>query len=229
MFNPQVYENSRADGIGVLEVVGNEAPQQFVPLQRTELRGTLVGPLADLRLIQVFGYSRAVCDQVLAAVYRFPLPGDAAVSGVTVRFGDVEIVAELKAREQAEADYAEAKRTGRQAALATREAPNVFTLQVTGIQPDQEIVVETAFVQLARVEGTNWSLRIPLTTPPRYVRPDELNSRHAQGQPLAVLRDPGHRFALDVTVHGAANVTSPTHALAVTGEEDQCRMHLSTM
>lgn len=228
MFNPQIYENSRADGIGVLEVAGaTEQPQRrFVPLKRTELHGAVVGPLADLRLRQVFGYARTVCEQVLEAVYRFPLPGDAAVSGVTVRFGDVEIEAELKAREQAEADYAAAKKAGRQATLTTRESPNVFTLQVAGIQPDQDIVVETRFVQLARVEGAAWTLRIPLTTPPRYVRADELNSRGAQGQPLALLRDPGHRFVLDLTVHGAATITSSTHLLAITHAGNEQRVQL---
>ncbi|MFN8492690.1 MAG: VIT domain-containing protein [Caldilineaceae bacterium] len=228
MFNPQIYENSRADGIGVLEVVGDGDQPRFVPLKQTILTGALVGPLADLRLRQVFGYARTVCDQVLEAVYRFPLPGDAAVSGVTVRFGEVEIVAELKAREQAEAAYAEAKQAGRQATLTTRESPNVFTLQVAGIQPDQDIVVETSFVQLARVEGAAWTIRVPLTTPPRYVRSDELNSRHAQGQPLAVLRDPGHRFALDIIVHNAATVTSPTHALAVNPVGDEQRVQLQS-
>ena len=169
MFNPRTFENSRPDGIAVLEVAGDE-PGRFVPLKRTELRGEIAGPLAALRLTQVFGYSRDASARVLEAVYRFPLPGDAAVTGVRVRFGDVEIVAELKERETAQSDYDEAKREGRQAALVTRETPDVFTLQVAGIQPDQEIVVETSYVQLARVEGEEWSLRVPLTTSPRFVR-----------------------------------------------------------
>ncbi len=228
MFNPQIYENSRTDGIGVLEIVGDDAkaPLQFVPLQRSELTGVIAGPLADFRLRQVFGYRRAECDRVLEAVYRFPLPGDAAVTSVLVRFGDVEIVAELKARTTAEKEYVEAKKTGRQAALATRESPDVFTLQIAGLQPDQSVVVETSFIQLARAEGTGWSTRIPLTTPPRYVRSDEINSRHAQGQPLALLRDPGHRFALDITLQGAEKVTSTTHALAVIADADQLRVRL---
>ncbi|CAN5740935.1 hypothetical protein BH10CHL1_BH10CHL1_27360 [soil metagenome] len=222
MFNPQVYENSRTDGIGVLEVVSDDikTPPQFVPLQRSELTGAIVGPLGNFRLRQVFGYRRDVCDRVLEAVYRFPLPGDAAVTGVVVRFGDVEIVAELKARAAAEKAYTEAKKNKRQAALATRESPDVFTLQIAGLQPDQEVVVETAFIQLARAEGAGWTARIPLTTPPRYVRSDEVNSRHAQGQPLALLRDPGHRFALDITLQGVEQVTSPTHALTVTPDAD---------
>jgi len=114
MLNPAVYENSRPDGIPVLEIVegaptGGAQRRLFVPLKRTELFGGVAGPLASLRLVQRFGYTREQCDKVLEAVYRFPLPGDAAVNGVTVRFGEVEIRAELKEREQAEADYEEAE------------------------------------------------------------------------------------------------------------------------
>ncbi len=231
MFNPRTFANSRPDGIGAMEIIGEgdnqpNQPRLFVPLKRTELSGEITGPLASLRLTQIYGYSKEQCDRTLEAVYRFPLPGDAAVTGARVSFGDVEIVAELKERGQAETDYEEAARTGRQAALATRESPDVFTLRVAGIQPDQEIKVETYYVQLARVEGAGWSLRIPLTTAPRYVREDELASRHAQGQPLALLRDPGHRFALDIVAHGASTVESGTHQLATSEENGAVRARL---
>lgn len=218
MFNRSGFWNSRPGGVAVLEVAG-PGPRRFVPLRRTELRGEIAGPLAALRLTHRYGYSREECAEVLEAVYRFPLPGDAAVTGVTVRFGEVEIAAELEERELAEAAYGEAKAQGFQAALATREAPDVFTLRVAGIQPDQEVTVETRYVQLARAEGADWALRVPLTIGPRYVREDEEGARQAEGQPLALARDPGHRFALDLTIREAGAVRSPTHALAVGGDD----------
>src|SRR5262245_27112343 len=228
MFNPKTFANSRPDGIGAMEIIGETGNQpdqsrRFVPLKRTELSGEITGPLASLRLTQIYGYSKEQCDKTLEAVYRFPLPGDAAVTGVRVSFGEVEIVAELKELEQAETDYEEAMRTGRQAALTTPESPDVFTLRVAGIQPDQEIKVETRYIQLARPEGGGWSLRIPLTTAPRYVRGNELASRHAQGQPLALLRDPEHRFVLDIIVCGASTVESRTHELATSEENGAVR------
>ncbi len=231
MFSPRAYENSRPDGIGVLEVVKeaggeNEGPRLFVPLKRTELHGEVVGPLAALRLVQVYCYTHSQCNQVLEASYRFPLPGDAAVTQVRVLFGKAEIVAQLKERQAAESGYSEAKALGKQAALATRESPDVFTLQVAGLQPDQDVTVETSYVQLARSQGAGWSMRVPLTTAPRYVRSDELTSRHAHGQPLSVLRDPGHRFRLDVTVHGARSVESPTHKLSLAPEQGAVRAQL---
>jgi hypothetical protein len=62
MFNPTASENSRHDGIGVLEIVSHyeRAPSQthlFVPLKRAELRGGAVGPLAALQLTQVYGHA----------------------------------------------------------------------------------------------------------------------------------------------------------------------------
>src|SRR5438874_1258858 len=103
MFNRTAYENSRPDGFGVLEVAAEgpakmEPSRRFIPLKRTELSGAIAGPLASLRLTQRFGYSREQCDRTLEALYRFPLPGDAAVTAVTVGFGEVEIRASLKAR-----------------------------------------------------------------------------------------------------------------------------------
>lgn len=226
MFNPRAFENSRSDGIPVLEIVngkppGADEPHLFVPLKRTELKGQIVGPLAALRLIQTYGYTAAQSDKALEALYRFPLPGDAAVTSVRVRFGDVEIRTQLKERRQAEGEYVEAKHTGQQALLATRESPDVFTLRVAGLRPDQDIVVETEYVQLARTEGAGWSLRIPLTTAPRYLRSDELTSRHAQGEPLLLLRDPGHRFRLDLTLHEASTVQSSTHKIDVRQESNR--------
>lgn len=231
MFNPNSFANSRPDGIGVLEIVEDNQQESerlrlFVPLKRTELNGEIPGPLASLRLTQIYGFSADQCKKTLEAVYRFPLPGNAAVTKVRVCFGAVEIKAELKERAQAEGEYEEAKRAGRQAALATRESPDVFTLRVAGIQPDQEIKVETSYVQLARAEGAGWSLRIPLTTAPRYVRSDEITARHAQGQPLALLRDPGHRFALDLSLRGASAVESHTHSLNTIQADDGIRVTL---
>ena len=234
MFNRQIYENSRPDGVGLLEVVGQGEGQEerlFVPLKRTELRGEINGPLAALRLVHTYGYSREQCDQVLEAVYRFPLPGDAAVTEVRVAFGQVEIVTELKEREQAESEYEEAAEQGKQAALLARESADVFTLRVAGLQPDQPVVVETTYVQLARAHGdeAGWQLRVPLTTAPRYVREDEAGSRPAQGQPLALLRDPGHRFSLDVLFRDVGEVASPTHRLDAlpegSGYDRRVRLH----
>lgn len=86
MFNPTAYEDSGLEGIGVLEViataptpeVGPAEPSAvpltrlFVPLRLTALSGDLAGPIASLRLIQVFGFSQRQSSAVFEVAYRFP-------------------------------------------------------------------------------------------------------------------------------------------------------------
>ena len=230
MLNRVMYENSGSEGHPVLEIIPAEPrkmERQFVPLKRTTLQGSVVGPLASLLLAQHFGFTRQQSDKVIEAVYRFPLPGDAAVTGVWVRFGATEIRTDLRERQAAEEAYEQAKVEGHQAALLTRESPDVFTLHVAGIRPDEDVTVETHLVQLPRPEGDVWTLRIPLTTAPRYVRSDERGGRHAHGQPLLSMRDPGHRFTLDLTMRGVEAIASPSHTLAVTPTATGLRVRLA--
>lgn len=237
MLNKVAYENSQNYGIGVLEIV--EWPQGKMPkgqnaepklifalLKKTELSGDITGPMASLCLTQTYRFSREQCDKVLEARYRFPIPGDAAVTGVKVKFGEIEMQTELKDRNTAKEEYKEAKREGKQAVMVTRESPDVFTICIAGVKPDEDIEVETNYVQVASAEGIGWSIRIPLTTSPRYVRKDEFSSRHAQGQPLAVLRDPGHRFSMDLRLFGAATIASPSHKLDVAFENGRMNIKL---
>src|SRR5207302_276264 len=145
-----MVDNARRDHVPVLEILPDtEHPVRiaFVPLCETSLGGVIEGPLASLVLRQRFGYRRSECDRVLEARYRFPLPGDAAVTGVKIAFGEIVVETSLVPRAEAEAEYAAARQQGRQAALTTRESADVFTLQVTGLQPDQDVMVETCFLQ----------------------------------------------------------------------------------
>ncbi len=215
MFATSRYENSRSAGFATLQIVRGEpgAERLFVPLRRTELGGEIAGPFASLTLTHTYRFDSNMLPRPIEALYRFPLPGDAAVQGVTVRFGEVEIATELQPRNIAEQTYEEAKEEAQQAALLTRESPDVFTLAVAGIQPDTDVTITTRFALYCQAEDDGWSLRLPLTTAPRFSREDERDTRAAQGQPLAVLRDPGHRFALDVTIRDVQNVRSFTHLL----------------
>lgn len=219
MFNPQWFTNSRIDGIAVLEFfIAGDTTRKFVPLKTTHLEGSILGPFAHFTLTHTFHFSRDQCSHTIEALYRFPLPGDAAVMGVMVTFGTTVIEATLKAREKAETEYEDAKKEGKSAAILTWEMSNVFTLKVAGIAPDDDVIVKTNYVQIGEPEGTGFMFRIPLTTAPRYVRADERKSRSSDAQPMAVLRYPGHRFSLEISAEGDATLSSSSHSLTRTGK-----------
>lgn len=212
MFNPKFYENSLGDGFPVMQAEVDNV-NIFVPLKKTELAGDVHGPLAKFTLTQIFSYSKSQLDKIIEAKYRFPLPGDAAILGVTISFGDVEIAAQLKQKEKAKQEYEQAKTEGKQAVMTVRESIDVFTLNVAGIKPDEDVKVQTTYVQMARPDFENWTLRVPLTTVPRFCSKATQNSKGGDEQPLSVMRDPQHRFTAKISMFGAAEISSSSHTL----------------
>ena len=136
VFDLGMFDNARRNDAACLQIVPDKEHgvlDGFVPLRKTALSGSVAGPLARLRLVQLFSYTTSECARVLEATYRFPLPGDCAVTSVRVQFGDVVVATKLADRTEAERQYASARQEGRQAALATRESADVFTLQLAGL------------------------------------------------------------------------------------------------
>ena len=107
-FNLSRYDNSPPGGVPCMEVLPDSRAKhrlRFVPLKESRLVGGIEGPLADLSLSQKYSFTKKQSSKPLEVLYRFPLPGDAAVKGASVRFGDVEIKTSLKEREEAETEY----------------------------------------------------------------------------------------------------------------------------
>ena len=127
VLSAQRFDNSRGGGCSTLEVretsrKGRKTSEpRPVPLKETSVTGSVQGPLASLVLNQLFDCSFLKEGTAAEAVYRFPLPGDALVRGVTVTFGKVRIATRLAEREEAQEEYDDAVEKGRQAALVTRE------------------------------------------------------------------------------------------------------------
>jgi hypothetical protein len=49
--------------------------------------------------------------------------------------------------------YQGSKRRGHQAVLTTRDAPDIFTLRVATIRPDEEGIIGTSYIHLAQAEA----------------------------------------------------------------------------
>lgn len=227
IFNSVLYENSMPEGMGVLEIVDSDANKHrlFIPLTRTELSGTITGPLASFTLTQVFSYPSSSFNHPIEAVYRFPLPGDAHITGAEVSFGKEILKTSLKEREDAKDEYHQAFEKGRRGVLLTRETPDIFTLHLTGIEPDQPVKVTIQFLQYGAADNTDISFRIPLTLAPRYIRDDERFLGQRNADPLLMLIDPGHTFRLSLTVFGM-KVSCQTHTIFIQEEGDITRITL---
>lgn len=192
----------------------------------TQVTMTVSGMLNRVIVRQVF--SNPTSDW-LDGQYRFPLPTNAAIDGLTMKLGDRVVKGIIQPKEQAKRTFTNAKASGRKASLLEQQRPNIFTTSVANLAPNEKLVVEISYQELVTFEGGRYSLRYPMTITPRYYPPgsralqmdgnvnrllpaleadseSKSESKLAHGISLEVLLRPG--FVID-------SVDSPYHKVSV--------------
>jgi Ca-activated chloride channel family protein len=156
---PNVIEEDT--GFGALST-----PRGNLPLTEIAVRAGITGLAAGVEVTQGF---HNPYDEPLEATYVFPLPSRAAVTGMRMEAAGRVVVAQLKERAQARADYEQALAEGRRASIAEEERPEVFTLRVGNIVPGEQVTVRLSLVQPLPYEDGEATFRFPLVVAPRYV------------------------------------------------------------
>jgi Ca-activated chloride channel homolog len=135
------------------------------PPLSTEIRVSIAGVVARVSMVQSFANAGGDFTE---AVYALPLPDDAAVDRLTMRVGERVIEGEIREREQAEHVYNAARDAGQHASLVRQNAPNLFTTAVANIAPGEAIEITIEYLQTARYDNGEFSLRVPMTYTQRY-------------------------------------------------------------
>lgn len=99
----------------------------------------------------------------------FPLPDTAAVDHLRMKVGDRTITGEIRERAEAKRRYDQAKQEGTRASLVEQERPNVFTVSIANIAPQDRITVEIEYQETVRYDQGVFSLRFPMVVGPRYI------------------------------------------------------------
>ncbi|MFA4872207.1 MAG: VIT domain-containing protein, partial [Patescibacteria group bacterium] len=146
------------------EVMENKIPT--LPLRQINFRATVNGVFARVRCIQEFEND---ADHPVEAVYTFPLPDEATVTACQMRIGKRKVEAVLKERAEARKEYDEAILAGHHGALLEQQRPNIFTMNVGGIEPGEKINVEVDYVQRVPWQAGGGRFRIPLVVAPRFI------------------------------------------------------------
>jgi Ca-activated chloride channel family protein len=137
-----------------------------LPLESVDVAADVSGLIAGVEVTQGF---RNPFDVTLEATYVFPLPDRAAVTGFRMEADDRVIEGLLKERGQARADYDQALREGRRAAIAEEDRPDVFTIRVGNILPGESVSVRLTMSQPLPYEDGAATFRFPLVVAPRYI------------------------------------------------------------
>jgi len=203
---------------------------EAIPLLGVAVRAEIAGPFTRVVARQRYRNQGA---KPIEAVYVFPAPEKAAVTGLVIETGGRRIVGTVKEKEEAFELYDEALAAGHGAVLLDQHRPNVFQASVGNLEPGQEMVVELAWVMELGWEGEALRFVLPTTVAPRYAPAED---RVGVGQSEAEKLNPptafevpyGLHFAAEVEVPGGlAGIESPSHPLRWTPRGEGATVELS--
>jgi Ca-activated chloride channel family protein len=192
-----------------------------LPLTFTELRSSITGMVADVKVIQKFHND---LDKNIEAVYIFPLPSESAVHSLEIKINERTIKSEIKEKEEAKRVYEQAKNEMKQGALLEQERPNLFTMSVANIEPGQEIFVTLEYYETIAYEDGEYKFVFPMTVTPRY-NPQSVTDRERISP---TFQSPDRTREINIFIDLDAGftigeVTSPTHLLYIQEKDEHIR------
>lgn len=186
-----------------------------LPLQGTNVRVEVTGPLAEVTVQQSFTNPLA---EAIEATYQFPIPHGAAVYQMRFEVGGRTVENVVKELEEARADFARARAEGKRASLLEQQKPNLFSMALTHIQPGETIRVTMAYFELLEFEEGRYRWTFPMVAGDRNRGKEPIGDAQA----LHARRLASQQRATDIDLKvelgdAEAFPESPTHHLQVDG------------
>ncbi|MBT6430830.1 MAG: marine proteobacterial sortase target protein, partial [Rhodospirillaceae bacterium] len=162
---PSVRPGDMGAGSLLLRGVGEEAYRAAL-VQKTEAEIEVSGLITRAVVRQTFENHSTIH---MEGIYVFPLPNGAAVDGLRLVVGERVIEGRIEERKKAQAQFAQAKRQGKRAAMVEAERPNIFTTSVANIAPGETVRVEIRYQQTLTYKNDELRLRFPMVVGPRFI------------------------------------------------------------
>jgi Ca-activated chloride channel family protein len=194
-------------------VKGDPSVDQL-PLKDTRVEIAVSGVIADVTVVQTY---QNIGARPINATYVFPASTRAAVYGMQMRIGDDLIVARIKEREQAKQEFETAKKQGKSASLLEQDRPNVFTMNLANLMPQEQVEIELRYTELLVPTDGVYEVVYPTVVGPRYASEKEsengrelvetpythegelpastlhISARISAGLPIVELKCPSHK------------------------------------
>src|SRR5262245_8923580 len=172
-----------------------------LPLKDTNVQIDVSGVIADVKVRQTY---RNEGTRPLNARYVFPASTRAAVHGMTMQVGEQRIRAKIRERVQAQREFQAARKAGKSAALLEQQRPNVFTMNVANVLPQDEIRVELHYSELLVPTDGTYEFVYPTVVGPRYSKETEKtageDSRWLKSPYLHAGEAPTYTFNIETSI-----------------------------
>jgi Ca-activated chloride channel family protein len=206
-----------------------------IPLRAVEMIGEVVGGTLCMKLRQRYENTE---QEPLEALYTFPVPSEATLTGFVMECGERRLEATVKEREEAFDAYHDALSAGDGAALLDQERPNVFSVSVGNLLPGETTVIEVQYVQRLHANEGGLRLVLPTLVAPRYIPGIPAGDRTAHGGADPTSRVPDadrisptigpadYSVSLQLSLPGTAEraLHSPSHRLSTVVTQQEVRV-----
>ena len=170
-----------------------------LPLKGTQVDIAVSGVIADVRVVQTY---RNEGSRPINASYIFPASTRAAVYAMRMKIRDQVIVAKIKEKEAAKQEFDKAKQEGKSASLLEQNRPNVFSMSLANIMPQDQVEIELRYTELLVPTDGTYEVVYPTVVGPRYSSQTEGNAPKDDG------------FVKNPYLHQGSKPTSTLHISA---------------
>jgi Ca-activated chloride channel family protein len=146
-------------------VVKGDPSVDHLPLKDTHVEIAVSGVIADVKVLQTY---RNEGSRPINASYVFPASTRAAVYAMRMRIGDQVVVARIKEREAAKQEFETAKKEGKSSSLLEQNRPNVFSMSLANIMPQDQVEIELRYTELLVPTDGIYEVVFPTVVGPRY-------------------------------------------------------------
>lgn len=153
-------------------VVKGDPSVDHLPLKDTRVDISVSGVIADVKVRQIYRNEGA---RPINASYVFPASTRAAVYSMRMQLGNEIIVAKIKEREKAKQEFEKAKEEGKSASLLEQQRPNVFSMSLANIMPQEQVEIELRYTELLIPTDNVYEFIFPTVVGPRYQSPADKN------------------------------------------------------
>ncbi len=161
----QTIQNKEDKTLSPYFVVKGDPAVDHLPLKDTKVEIAVSGVIADVKVVQTYRNEGA---RPINATYVFPASTRAAVYSMRMKIGDQVIVAKIKERETAKQEFETAKKEGKSASLLEQDRPNVFTMNLANVMPQDQIQIELRYTELLVPTDGVYEVIYPTVVGPRY-------------------------------------------------------------
>ncbi|KAJ3414025.1 hypothetical protein HDV05_007150 [Chytridiales sp. JEL 0842] len=209
-----------------------DAPPKPLPTVSLTAHASIIDTNASVTITQTFtlpaSHFSTKTKKPLEAIYRFPLPSNAAVCAFESEFNNNKIKGVVQAKQKAREIYTNAIQSGRQASLLEQEAPDVFQISIGNLKCPKEgtdgvVVVRLTYVQELNADAENDEIRFSLLSKslkerygpaPTFTKSDSkmaLSTLAKSSAPSSEVGEPSVQISITMPSN-IRSVSSPSHA-----------------